>query len=364
MAGGTHSFGAGNRDVYVIRTNGSGDTLWTRAFGGSGIDCGNSVVPVADGGCLVAAWTMSFGSGPSDMYVIRLDPAGETLWTRVYGGSQYDYAHPACQCRDGSFIIAGWTNSFGAGSYDMYVVKVNPSGDTVWTRTYGGTQEDYALGVAATADSGCVIAGFSSSFGVGGYDVYLVRIDASGDTLWTRTYGSSSSDWGYSIAPTTDGGYISAAGRAGSSQAWLLKTDAFGDTSWTRTFGGSGQEEGLAVAQTTDGGYVMSGFTTSLGAGGQDYYLVKTDPEGSTAVADSRKREARRTTSGTLVVRGVFRLADTGPHAGRHAALLDVAGRLAIGLRPGANDLGGLRAGVYYVVGAEEGAPARIVLLP
>jgi len=116
------------------------------------------------------------------------DP-GDTLWTRTYGGSSSDIGWSVQQTSDGGYIIAGYTESFGAGGYDVYLVKTNSSGNTLWTRTYGGTEGDYGYSVQQTSDGGYIIAGRTSSFGAGSYDVYLVRTDSYGDTLWTRSDG-------------------------------------------------------------------------------------------------------------------------------------------------------------------------------
>jgi hypothetical protein len=269
-----------------------------------------------------------------------------------------------CQGPDGGFFIAGWTNSYGAGSYDVYLVKTDSLGDTVWTRTYGGTSEDYGLFVIPTEDSGCVIAGLTSSFGAGGYDVYLVRTDVHGDTVWTRTYGSPSADWGYCVASCSDGGFLVAAGWSSQSSAQLLKTNANGDTTWTRAYGGSGREEGLAVLQAGDGGFMMTGLTTSYGAGGQDVYMVKTGP-GGVAVNEGRARAARRYVTGATVVRGVLFLprGENGDCPAANSmrcseglspvfakpALLDAVGSKVLSLHSGPNDVSALAPGVYFV---------------
>jgi hypothetical protein len=284
VAGSTKSFGDGNDDAYLIKTDAAGDSVWTRTYGGTNVDQANSVLQTSDGDYLAAGWTMSSGAGGSDVYLLRLDSSGDTVWTRTYGGPSNDYSHSIARTVDGGYVMVGWTNSLGAGSYDVYLIRTDTAGDTVWTRTYGGASEDYGIFVAPTSDSGCVIAGLTSSYGAGGYDIYLVRTDASGDTNWTRTYGSATDDWGYCVAQTSEGGYVVAADRSNMSDAWLLKTDASGDTSWTKTSGGPNQESGLAVAQTSDGGYVLTGLTSSFGAGGQDAYLIKTDSLGYVAV--------------------------------------------------------------------------------
>jgi hypothetical protein len=280
----TYSFGAGNGDVWLVKTDANGDTLWTRTYGTSGDESGNSVRQTTDGGYIVAGFTGGFVD--YDVYLVKTDANGDTLWTRTYGGSGGEDAESVQQTTDGGYIIAGSTDSFGAGRLDFYLVKTDANGDTLWTRAYGGDDWDIARSVQQTSDGGYVITGDTESFGGGDdRDVYLVKTDSSGDTLWTRVYGGVSRDVGESVQQTTDGGYM-ITGNTYTPETdedfWLLKTDANGDTLWTRTYGGIFGENGFCGQQTTDGGYIMTGYTQSFGAGGDDVYLVKTDANGDT----------------------------------------------------------------------------------
>jgi uncharacterized delta-60 repeat protein len=287
LAGYTISFGAGGQDYYLVKTNSSGDTLWTRTYGGALNDEAKSVQQTADGGYIIAGWTQSFGAGGSDFYLIKTNSAGDTLWTRTYGGNGNDEPHSVQQTADSGYIIAGGTTSFGAGNYDAYLVKTNAQGDTLWTRTYGGIQSDYMYSVQQTTDSGYIVAGGAASFGAGNYDAYLVKTNAQGDTLWTRTYGSSQADQAYAVQQTADGGYFVAGYTesfgSGAADYYLVKTDNAGDTLWTRTYGGSSDDYALCIEQTSDSGYVVMGFTESFGAGMADFYLVRMEPDLSPA---------------------------------------------------------------------------------
>ena len=283
VAGVTKSFGAGENDVYLVKTDAEGDTLWTRTYGGSDDDYCWSVQQTTDGGYVIAGFTYSFGAGSCDAHLIKTDTNGDTLWTHTYGGSESDYSQSVQQTTDGGYIIAGFTSSFGAGSNDYYLVKTDANGDTLWTRTYGGSGRDDGYSVQQTTDGGYIIVGWTQSFGAGMNDVYLVKTDADGNSLWTRTYGGSANDCGWFVQQTSDGGYIiageTASSGAGSSDYYLVKTDANGDILWTRTYGGSSYDASWGIQQTTDGGYVVIGFTYSFGVGG-DIYLVKTDANG------------------------------------------------------------------------------------
>ncbi|MBM3331756.1 hypothetical protein FJY68_07900 [candidate division WOR-3 bacterium] len=282
VAGWTKSFGAGYADVCLIKTNAQGDSLWVRTYGGPNQDGGNSVQQTTDGGYIIAGGSGSFGAGLYDVYLVKTDASGDTLWTRTYGGTDQDMGNSVQQTADGGYIITGCTKSFGAGNWDVYLVKTNALGDTVWTRTYGGAQSDWGYSVQQTADSGYVIAGY----GAGNADVYLIKTNAQGDTLWTRTYGGSRQDVAYSLQLTADGGYIIAGETdsygAANGDVYLIKVNPQGDTLWARTYGGPNYDDGRSVQQTTDGGYVIAGITQSFGAGNSDVYLVKINALGDT----------------------------------------------------------------------------------
>ncbi len=291
IAGYTLSYGIGEK-AYLIKTNASGDTSWTRIYGNTYNDWGNSVAQTADGGYVIAGWTFVY-STYGDVYLVKTDSAGDTLWTRRYGGDDIDWGNSVAQTADGGYVIAGYTYSYG-GEPDVYLVKTDASGDTIWTRSYGGGDDEQGNSVAQTSDGGYIIAGWTSSFGAGSRDVYLIKTDASGDTSWTRTYGSALDDEGKSVVQTTDGGYIVAGNTwfngPGANDVYLIKTDALGDSLWTKAMGGTEIDGANSVAQTTDRGYIIAGYTESFGAGSSDVYLIKTDSLGNVGITEQPER--------------------------------------------------------------------------
>jgi len=347
VAGYTQSFGAGWQDVYLIKTDSLGDTLWTKTYGGVFNDLAWAVQQTRDDGYIVAGYTQSFGAGfDDDVYLIKTDANGDMLWTKIYGGGTTDRGLAVQQTGDNGYIVAGYTQSFGAGWEDVYLIKTDSIGDTLWTRTYGGVLFDLAYAVQQTTDGGYFVAGQTFSFGAGNYDVYLIKTDSLGDTLWTKTYGGINGEWAYAVQQTTDGGYIMAGLTwgfgAGNYDVYLIKTDANGNSgcnqmgtassvssgavvnstatlvgsgaivnatativtnptdtvitlcftappspspctnTFQKTFGGINAEEAYAVEQTTDGGYIVAGSTGSFGAGAADVYLIKTNANGDT----------------------------------------------------------------------------------
>ena len=284
LTGSTNSYGNGDSDVYLIKTDGNGDSIWTKTFGGENQDYCNSVQQTTDGGYIITGRTESYGAGNKDVYLIKTDGNGDSLWTKTFGGTSFDNGISVQQTNDGGYIILGGTESYGAGNRDIYLIKTDGNGDSLWTKTFGGASQDFGNSVQQTNDGGYIVTGVTESYGAGNKDAYLIKTDASGDSLWTKTFGGSKFDLGNSVQQTNDGGYIvtgrTASFGAGSLDVYLIKTDGNGDSLWTKTFGGSSFDLGFSVQQTTDGGYIIIGGTDSYGNGDRDFYLIKTDVNG------------------------------------------------------------------------------------
>jgi len=284
MIGDTESYGNW-KQIYLIKTDSRGDTLWTRNYGGYGLEQGLSVQQTADGGYVLSGTTTSFGFA-FQAYLIKTNSRGDTVWTRTYGGSDWENASSVRQTIDGGYIIAGWTYTYGAGGADVYLIKTDSRGRVRWTKTYGGSRDDFGWWVEQTSDGGYIICGTTRSFGIPQYNVYLIKTDSEGDTLWTKIYYPwySYQNEGFCCQQTEDGGYIvsgftidQGTGKMG---IYLIKTDAQGDTLWTRIYGTGDYVVGFSVRQTFDGGYIVAGIIDT--GSGNDIYVVKTDSEGDT----------------------------------------------------------------------------------
>lgn len=292
-------FSGGSGDVYLITTDCSGDTLWTRTYGGTDCDWGESVQQTSDNGYIILVSTSSYGLGYNDIYLIKTDSLGDTLWTKLYGGNSAEYGRNIQKTIDGGYIIAGQTGSYGAGNWDAWLIKTDSCGDTIWTRTFGGTKEDYAYFVQQTSDSGYVAVGLTYSYGPGTPDsanIYLIKTDASGDSIWTRVFGGTNQDGSISARQTTDGGYIITGGTfsfgADSGKMWLIKTNSSGDTLWTRMYGDKGWSYGASGQQTKDGGFIISGITwgtLTYDSSNAEIYLIKTDENGNVGIEENAR---------------------------------------------------------------------------
>jgi uncharacterized delta-60 repeat protein len=285
VAGITWSFGAGSSDIFLIKTDANGNVQWAKTYGGTYWDEAYSVQQTSDGGYIVAGRTWSFGAGGLDIFLIKTDANGNVIWAKTYGGTDDDYAFSVQQTSDGGYIVAGTTWSFGAGRYDIFLIKTDASGNIQWAKTYGGTDWDWSYSVQQTSDGGYIVAGYTKSFGAGSDDIFLIKTDANGNIIWAKTYGGTDFDYAYSVQQTSDGGYIVAGTTwsfgAGIYDIFLIKTDANGNIIWAKTYGGTGYDEAYSVQQTSDGGYIVAGYTKSFGAGWGDFFLIKTDANGN-----------------------------------------------------------------------------------
>jgi len=293
IAGHTKSFGAGDWDVYVVKLDATGNLQWTRTIGGENEDLGHSLIQTSDGGYAIAGHTKSFGAGDWDVYVVKLDSAGNLQWTRTIGGENEDLSLSLIQTSDGSYAIAGTTKSFGAGEDDVYVVKLDANGNLQWTKTIGGPKRDWSSSLIQTSDGGYAIAGYTQSFSVGGYDVYVVKLDANGNLQWTKTIGAKKEDLGLSLIQTSDGGYAIAGKTnsfgAGGLDVYVVKLDANGNLQWTKTIGAKNKYSSKpSLIQTSDDGYAIAGDTKSFGAGETDICIVKLDKNGNACCAVSQ----------------------------------------------------------------------------
>lgn len=332
--GSTNSFGAGSYDVYLVKTDSTGDTLWTKTYGGTGHDFGYCVQQTSDSGYVIigstdvngtgdrvylfktdingnSLWTKtykpSFSGGSTGWsvkqtfdggyildctenwddvaFLIKTDALGDTLWTKSYGIAASPFSEVQ-QTADSGYIITG-TGNDGGGFYYFYLVKADVNGNAVWKKAYNGNPgiaQYLAYSSQQTPEGGYIAVGYKNGTLPDVADVYIIKTNAIGDTLWTKACGGDSADAGMSIRLTADSGYIitgvTKSYGAGSFDAYLIKTDSLGNILFTKSFGGTNSEESTSVQQTLDGGYILAGSSKSFGAGANDAYLIKTDANG------------------------------------------------------------------------------------
>lgn len=292
LTGKTANFGAGGNDMFAVKIDKNGDTTWTNTYGGILDDEANgSQQTIPDGGLILAGQTKSFGEPNGDFYLVKTDSNGTHLWSKTYGGNGIENAYSIRQTMDRGFIIAGETNSFGAGGYDMYIVKTDSVGAIQWTVTVGGTGDETARSIKTIGmNGGYIVVGSTTSYGANPgatSDIYLVKLSSSGAVLWKRTIGGVNDEWGTSVERVNQDGSFIVGGTTdpgtGMTDMCLIRTDSTGIVTLAKNYGGANAESLIEAVQTTgsNAGILMIGRTNSFGAGNNDVYLVKTDPGGN-----------------------------------------------------------------------------------
>src|SRR3990170_1614159 len=284
IVGGTQSYGAGNLDAWLVKTDWTGNVMWSKTYGGAGDDEAYSVIETIYGEYALAGYTHSQGAGKADFWLAKTDGFGNLQWSRTYGGAGGDFGESVVQTAEDGYAIAGRTDSLDTGNYDFWLVKTDYNGNMQWNRTYGGMLSYMAYSLVKTSDEGYALTGFTRSFS--GYsDFWLVKTDSNGNAQWNRTYGVGNENIAYSVIQTQDGGYA-VAGRGGTvsrSSGVLLKTDSNGIQQWIKSYPKGYSSETYSVVQADDGGYALAGVSESYDPwmGGDDFYFVKTDFSGN-----------------------------------------------------------------------------------
>ncbi|MEO5562025.1 MAG: BACON domain-containing protein [Chitinophagaceae bacterium] len=332
IAGGTYSNDGdvhgnhGGADLWVIKLNAAGDTLWTKTYGGTLNDGASSIVATPDGGYAIIGSTESNDGdvhgnhGNGDLWLLKLNAAGDTVWTKTYGGSGNEGSGEIVTTSDGGYAISGYTTSTNIdihdnhGSADMFLMKLTANGTLIWSKTYGGSDWEEPRSLITTSEGGFVLAGLTESndkdvtgFHVPifvGFDTWIVKVDGNGNKIWAHAYGGTFDDVAITIAATV-GGYIITGytnsndgditgyhGRASPIfyDMLVMKLDDNGKKLWVHAYGGTFDEFGLSVISTTDGGYVVAGGASSKngdvsgynGNGGElDMWIIKLDNSGN-----------------------------------------------------------------------------------
>jgi len=311
----------GYGDIFIMKLNSNGETVWKKTFGGSNLDNGSSIVTTNDGGYVLTGETRSndndfngMSKGSVDIFVIKLNSSGETVWKKTFGGSINEGGQSITTTNDGGYVLTGYTTSndgdfsgMNKGNYEIFVIKLNSSGETVWKKTFGGSREEGGTSITTTNDGGYVLTGWTYSndgdfngMNKGNYDIFVIKLNSNGETVWKKTYGGSSRDEGRSIITTTDGGYVLTGWtysndgdfsgmNKGDYEIFVMKLNSNGEIEWKKTFGGSGTDWGFSITTTNDGGYVLTGYTKSndgdfsgMNKGDRDIFVMKLNSNGDT----------------------------------------------------------------------------------
>ena len=285
IVGYTASYGAGSNDVWLLKIDNSGNLIWSKTYGGVGDDEGKEIIPTSDGNYVIVGRT-NYTSGPNfDGFLKKINPSGNEIWTKYYGGSAYETLRSVKQCSDGGFILLGQSFTYGHGAPgDIYLVRTNSAGDVTWTQTYGGANEDDGNFVLANSDGTFTFTSETTSFGAGDYDVEATKVDANGGIIWDKFYGGNVKDVSKTIRSTSDGGYIIGAITRSfgliNPNMWQVGLNAYGASLWTHNYVSWYNEDGFSAKQTSDGGFIIVGHQEDVN-GIAHIQFVKTNSNGT-----------------------------------------------------------------------------------
>ncbi len=214
--GSTGGGGQGNSDILLVRTDVDGNLKWQKSVGFPQVEQGYSVQNDSDSGFVIAGYTNSFGLGGYDVLLVKTDTAGNVSWSKSYGGADWDLGYKVMRDASGGFTIAGQSFSGGSGNGDGYLVHTDEDGTLLWEKRFGGTEEDGFFNFRQTQDGGYVLCGHSKSFNSGGVkELYVVRLDNTGSLIWEKTVGDTLEGYATDIEENYDGGFVAVgAGKA------------------------------------------------------------------------------------------------------------------------------------------------------
>ena len=343
VAGKTGSYGAGSDDVWVLRLNSDGAVAWQKTYGGTGADSARSIQQTADiggtpDGYVVAGQTGSYGAGSDDVWVLRLNSDGAVAWQKTYGGTGEDLAESIQQTVDlggnpDGYVVAGKTRSYGAGSIDAWVLKLNSDGTVAWQKTYGGTSADCIRSIQQTFDGagvtdGYIMAGYTISFSQRHTDFWLIKLNLDGTVAWQKVYASGGQGFdfseAYSVCQIFDSqgdpdGYVVTGTTTHfviGDYVCVVRYDSNGNVVWDKRYGANGMVSAGSIHQTFDllgnpDGYVVAGQTGYYGAGADDVWIIKLNADGTVAwqktyggTEDDAAQSVRQTADGGYVLAG------------------------------------------------------------
>jgi hypothetical protein len=291
-----HSYSSKDNYVVNLTVTGNNDTInstykeirvqqipqpqeiWNKTFAGHGYEKAYSIRQTSDGGYILTGETYSDTRG-SDVWLIKIDSSGNKQWERTFGGINFDSVNSLEQTSDGGYIIAGKKDSiFDDEKCDFWLIKTDPGGNEQWNNTYGKQCINEAESVRQTLDGGYIIAGYTYSYDTGKFDILLVKTGSNGNMVWLKTFERDNYSKANCVRQTSDGGYIIAGetkSKYGVTDAWLIKTDSNGNMQWEETLGGSGDDAAMCIILSSDDGYVIAGDKESYGPQSNDLWLIK-----------------------------------------------------------------------------------------
>ncbi len=285
IEGRTRSFGNSSEDFLFFTADSNGTPLLQKVFRANNLDEPYAMIRTSDGGYLIAGNSSSFGEGSKDILFLKLNSSGGIEWQKTIGGYYDDAVLSVIQTSDGSYVTAGWSFSVGAGGTDAWILKITPDGTIQWQKAYGDKGYDFAYSVTETTDGGIVFVGQLDVVSGGDNDVWVVKLDDSGNIVWQKTYGGAKDESGRAVLENLDGTLIVGAWSKsfgnGSSDFWLLKLNSDGSVIWQKVYLANGEDNFFAIERTKNDGYILVGGSNSIGSSDYDFLVLRVDGDGS-----------------------------------------------------------------------------------
>ncbi|MFO7992516.1 MAG: hypothetical protein R6U61_09560 [Thermoplasmata archaeon] len=280
IAGSSESFyGKAQYDFYLLKIDSEGGKEWDNGFGGNYDEKCYSVVETDDGGYLMAGSTISYGARGDDFWAVKTDSQGQEEWRNAYGGDGDDVCRSVIKTDDGNYLLAGYTDSFGDPGQGAYIIKINETGSEIWSRAAGGSYDDYVYDIIQTDDGGYAYVGSTTSFGAGEESFWLTKTDSNGYEEWNYSSDGAYDEVAYSVVQAESGnylmaGYTSSYGKGGK-DLWIVEIDQDGNDVSKKTFGGNADEVAYSITTAGKDEFAVAGYTKSYGAGERDFWVLK-----------------------------------------------------------------------------------------
>ena len=283
--GGSTSVFDPNGDFLLIKTDGYGNVEWNQTYRGTDYDFCYSMIATSDGGYALAGPTRSYGNGNRDFWLVKTDSYGNVEWNQTYGTADVEVAECLVQTSDGGYALAGYRQYINVdGVAVFWFVKTDSSGNMEWNKVFSGGGIDHASSVIETSDGGYAILGSKYTLGANYGYAWLIKTDKLGNIEWDQSYGGTFREQANTLIETSDGGIAFACYTylfgAGAADFWLIKMDMSGNIELNKTYGGAKNDIPYSLVETSDGGFALAGSTESFGYGNTDFWLVKTDDSG------------------------------------------------------------------------------------
>lgn len=283
LFGSTKSFLDADGDFYLLKLDLKGNLIYERSYGGNAEEEGIDILATKDGNILLIGATESKGNGMKDMYAIKINPEGNVLWEKTIGGGLNDKPSDLIETYNGTFCIAGYTESFGAGNLDVYMAWLDQNGNIVREKTHGADDLDGSSELIELEDNNLMLFGFTKNFGAVSRDFMLQKMDSQGTLIWRKRYGGDAYEESQGFVHTKEGGFV-LNGHSSSSDPnhdlYVVKVDSNGNEIWSKNYGGSMHDGGQAILINSDGNYVYVARSMSFGNGDRNIYMLTSDPDG------------------------------------------------------------------------------------